>query len=155
MNRKSVVSNWIVALAGVGMFWLGGVLSNYALFLQRKSIEPLNWAMFAKFIFPIFFGFLISLPIKLHNSEGKLSFDWAKFIFQGIPALILALPFTYFIFGYMYLRGINSFDLGIFNRFFHFQGREFFLNAMASVWFGKVVAECFGVEKNELHNCRG
>ncbi len=134
--KKSIVWHTIIALTSVAIF----LILHQCLSILDKQFDGATLKLLIAILFPVFFGFFISLPIK-KSDNSKLTIFWPKLLLQGIPAFILGIPFDALIFLYLRLTGINHVNTGILTYPFHFQSQFALLNMTFGVWFGKILCE--------------
>jgi len=142
--KKSIFANFIVSTIGVSLFILGNSAVNYI--SRANSTELLPYKLILSIIIPIILGVVISYPLPNGN---RGTFDWIKFLIQGFPALILAIPLQYAIFALMQVMDIGNIDFGAFNKVIVLQSQNLVFHAAFGVWFGKVLVESFGSSKQE------
>lgn len=143
---KPICQNFTITITSVCIWVLGSELLDYAQSIQSKS-DPLGPVFFLVLFIPIIFGFSVNFPFNLFKKTQKKKFNWQKFIIQGIPALILAIPLAHLIEGLMLAFHLRQLNLGILNNFIYSQTKITLFHTMAGVWFGKVVSESFVMEE--------
>ena len=85
-------------------------------------------------LMPLIFGVLLRLPGLIERWNSNHKFNWSKFIYQGIPALILVFlshPLFSLLFG-------RIFPFAVVRQLFIYDTKIIFL---AAVWLGVVVTD--------------
>jgi len=128
---------WAVAIL---TFMLCPVLPLQKLRVLAKS----NWDLihlpfYSLLLLCVLFGFLLGLPALIERWSSNRRFYWAKFLIQGLPALILAMP----IFLVMDLFSITSLDAKYIPPWSTIQGISYngYVFFLSAVWFGKTLVD--------------
>lgn len=141
---KPIYQNFVITITSVCIWVLGSELLDYTQSVQRSPLGPV---FFLVLFIPIIFGFSVNFPFNLFKKIEKKKFNWQKFIIQGIPALILAIPLAHLLEGLMLAFHLRQLDLGILTKFIYSQTKINLFHTMAGVWFGKVVSESLVMEE--------
>lgn len=105
------------------------------------------WGYFVYTLFPIIIGIIISFPYDF--SKVKIEkFNVSKFIIQGIPALVIAIPWGIPVFAFMDIYTINLIESSIFDSFLDFSSKLNTYSVIAGVWFGKILVDSIFLKNN-------
>ena len=110
----------------------GQLLIHLRIILGR-TYRPYS-LFWASLLMPLIFGFLLRLPGLIERWNSNHKFNWSKFIYQGIPALILVFlshPLFSLLFG-------RIFPFAVVRQLFIYDTKIIFL---AAVWLGVVVTD--------------
>lgn len=85
------------------------------------------------------FGAFLALPMLIERWNEDKGFNWYKFLIQGLPALILAMP----LFVVFSLLNIKSFNYNLIP-WYNLQAFSYndYLVLFSSIWFGKTLVDC-------------
>lgn len=102
---------------------------------SQKSFTMIPVTLFQS-VFALILGMVFAIPrfTMAYQDEGKMTFDWLKFVLFGIPSLIITvLPI------FVYTDLLNSFNLSIdkflVNEKIHFIGGIVFGFILLSSWY--------------------
>ncbi len=115
---------------------------NYIDAISRQTfIRSSSFTVFFVNLFsPILIGVIITIPFGKKLKKNK--FNWSKFLIQGIPALIIAIPWNRFLFTIGTKFHITT-HLGpnFFTSFLNIHTSLRNYSLIAGVWFGKVLID--------------
>jgi len=144
LSRGTITNELIWTAIYVGVL-LGTVIPIRK--LEDNFITIINpyLIMFAMLLLTVAFGALIGLPSLIRRWSEDRGFNWAKFLIQGVPALILAIP-IFLVMGVLGITEISSHYIPWWKlQHMGYNGYVFYLSG---VWFGKTLIDCIkGMEK--------
>ncbi len=114
------------------------IISGQLLLYFRLTGRMFNMLpnIMAVVLMPLIFGILLRLPSLIERWSSTNQFNWSKFIYQGIPALIMILM-SFPISGF-FLPHYNNFIPIAVQRLFWYETRVIYI---AAVWLGVVVID--------------
>ena len=136
--KKVSITNLIVSIIAITVLFGGIQYMEYVKRIIGRTFSVPMSGVVVIFLFPILIGFVISMPSEFRK-VNIANMNWNKLLIQGIPALVIAIPWNMLLMALMSLLNITTLNLGqiiiLHSRFGPYY-------VIAGVWFGKVLADC-------------
>ncbi|MDW7675246.1 MAG: hypothetical protein SCK28_11995 [Bacillota bacterium] len=139
--KKESITNLFVLIITIAILYSGIKYITYARIIASRTFSAPISGIVVSFLFPILIGFVISFPTEFRKAKVTY-FNWNKFLIQGVPALVLAIPWSGFIMVFMSLINATTLNLSILGKIAMWHSSLGLYYVIAGVWFGKVLADC-------------